>query len=71
LELTATALCLNLNGLSLNFYDIITPDPTRLILVASGVVSMIGKWRRFAKDDLSPESFKHIEIMNNVKSVLL
>ncbi len=47
------------------------PYVTRLILVASGVVSGDGKERSLAKDDLSPESLKHIEIMNNGKSVLL
>jgi hypothetical protein len=35
-----------------------SPEVTRLILVASGVVSRGGKERGFVKDDLSPETLE-------------
>ena len=34
------------------------PEVTRLILVASGIVSRDGKGRSLAKDDLTPEPLK-------------
>jgi len=36
------------------------PEVTRLILVASGIVSGDGKGRTLAKDDLTPETLKLI-----------
>ena len=60
--LTTTNLCLNLNRLSKihqktgkKAQSSNLPEVTRLILVASGLVSRNGKGRSFSKENLSPE----------------
>jgi hypothetical protein len=56
---STTDLCLNLNGLPRNSYDIISPALTRLILVNSGIVYKVFKGKGLAEDDLSIVNLKH------------
>ena len=61
LVLITTDLCLNLNGLSLSYNEIIGPHLTRLILVSSGRVNCGFKGKGLSEDDLSMATLKHRE----------